>query len=236
MLMEEFHFFETGVHTMPDLLESKSITDNYVLGVITALTFLFLAIAIKNNEKIVRGLPRVFMFSVQTEMKLKEIMRLGSLSSLLLTFNFLALFGVCTYLLLSSLTTLDIYVAITLSVLIPSLLLILQVMPAYFVRFISGESLPMISLTGNTLTGYQIGSVFLGIISTVWILNPHYQNYAITSFLLVFIILQVARLIKNTHLLLSSGISWYYLMLYLCSLEILPLFVAYYYVYLNFMS
>ncbi len=234
--MEEFHFFETGVRNIPDLLESKNLSDGYVLGLITALTFLFLAVAIKNNEKIVRGLPRVFMFSVQTEMKLKEIMRLGSWSSLLLTLNFMVLLGVCSYLLLTDYSGLGTSVAITLSILIPTFLITLQIVPAYFVRFFSGEPLPMISLTGNTLTGYQIGSVFLGIISTVWILNPHYQSYAIASFLLVFTFLQVARLIKNTHLLLSSGIPWYYLMLYLCSLEILPLFVAYYYVSMNFMS
>ena len=234
--MEEFHFFETGVRNIPDLLERKGLTDSYVLGQITALTFLFLAVAIKSNEKIVRGLPRVFMFSVQTEVKLKEFMRLSSLSSILLTINFMALVGVCVYLLLMNYTELGSKVAITLSFLIPSFLISIQIVPAYFVRFFSGEDLPMISLTGNTLTGYQIGSVFLGIISTVWILNPDYQNYAIASFIMVFAVLQLARLIKNTHLLLRSGIPWYYLMLYLCSLEILPLFVAYYYVHTNFMS
>lgn len=234
--MEEIHFFQTGFAQVPDSLDVRSESATYLLGIITAMSFIFLALAVKSNEKIVRGLPRIFMISTQTENKLKETMRLGSFSSLLLILNFISTFGVCTYLMLDTFTEIPLMVQIGLALLIPVGLLIVQTAPVFLVRFLTGDNIPLISISGNTLTGYQLGSAILGIIATIWILNPEYSFIAFIGFCVIFGILQIARLLKNTYLLLSTGTPWYYLMLYLCSLEILPLFVAYYYVSTNFRS
>jgi len=43
------------------------------------------------------------------------------------------------------------------------------------------------------------------------------------------------RLLKNSLAVLTAGVPWYYLILYFCTLEILPLFVAYYYLLRNFL-
>jgi len=51
--------------------------------------------------------------------------------------------------------------------------------------------------------------------------------------IVLFNLMNLVRVIKNSIVVIGAGVSWYYIILYFCTLEILPLFVAYHYVEMN---
>lgn len=73
---------------------------------------------------------------------------------------------------------------------------------------------------------------FMGILSAlfalVYLVNPGSHELIYSIFLWTLLSLSVIRLIKSVFVSLRLGIAWYYIILYLCTLEILPLVVGFY--------
>jgi hypothetical protein len=73
---------------------------------------------------------------------------------------------------------------------------------------------------------------FMGILSALFVLvylvNPGSHELIYSIFLWTLLSLFVLRLIKSVFVALRSGGAWYYIILYLCTLEILPLVVGFY--------
>ena len=73
---------------------------------------------------------------------------------------------------------------------------------------------------------------FMGIHSAllvlVYLVNPGSHELIYSIFLWTLLSLFVLRLIKSVFVALRSGVAWYYIILYLCTLEILPLVVGFY--------
>jgi hypothetical protein len=234
--VENEQFFGYYHVELPDHLELRGGDTVFFIGILITLSFLLLAWAVKLNQRIPVVLPKLFMSALQTDQKYKEFMRMGSTASILLLLNYLITSFILLFLALSTIKTLSYDLRIYLSIIAPIGLFALQLVPTYLISFLSGASLPLPSATANTLSGYQVvGGIFV-LLAIVWALNPELSKLMITLFALVLLAAQVLRFSKNTYLLLLGGVSWYYLLLYLCTLEILPLFVAYYVFSANFIS
>jgi len=86
----------------------------------------------------------------------------------------------------------------------------------------------------------MIGAQFLGIVyfvcALVWVLKPEYVEFTLNIVLWAFIIESAFRILKSISLVLQQGVSWYYIILYFCTLEILPYLVFYHYVLRNLLK
>jgi hypothetical protein len=229
-------FFDTGITEVPEALAPRGRAEYYYIGLILFASFSMLAMVRRSNSRFFSVLIQLFLTATNLEQRLKDSMRLGSFASIVLVINYLVIFSVCFYFTLGYLNWFGGWVNLIISIVIPIILFVIQIVPVFFISGITDSGIPVVSVTANTLIGLQLGGIFLSLIALIWSLNPEFAPMTLIAFVSVISVIQFSRLFKNSFAVLSSGVSWYYIVLYFCTLEILPLFVAYYYVKLNFMN
>lgn len=69
----------------------------------------------------------------------------------------------------------------------------------------------------------QFVGLFFFVLNLVWILNPDFSQSLVQVLIASLLILSAQRFLRSISYLLGSGIEWYYILLYLCTLEIIPL-------------
>lgn len=112
-------------------------------------------------------------------------------------------------------------------ILSPILYFLFVLSALYLTKFISGESKGIQAQNIMLFGIFQITGILLLPILVMWYLNPGLSNILVNIILIVFTIFTLYRLIRGFFIGLSKQISWYYLILYLCTSEIYPLALAY---------
>jgi hypothetical protein len=112
-----------------------------------------------------------------------------------------------------------------LSVILVGFLVFLQQIGYRVTSLFSGQS--DISENGALITRqtwFFSGLLYL-ILSLFWVLNMKYKAVFIMIFLAILIVSSLFRILKGLLFAFFRGFSWYYIFLYLCTLEILPVFI-----------
>ncbi|MDP4685123.1 MAG: DUF4271 domain-containing protein [Crocinitomicaceae bacterium] len=231
-----FHFFDSSSVDIPMTLTSKENGSHFYLGILLFVAFLVLAFVRTSNNKAIISLGVLFLTATNVDQRLKETMRLSSFSSIGLLLNYFLVSFVCNMLLFESIGLFSAVTNLWLSLLIPVTLFVIQFIPIYVFLFISGTNFPIVSFSANTLIGLQLNGLIYTLIALVWILNPQWSFALMMLFTVLLFLFAVARIIKNSYLVLTEGVAWYYIILYFCTLEILPLFVAVNYIRMNFLN
>lgn len=231
-----FHFFDSSSVDIPMTLTSKENGSHFYLGILLFVAFLVLAFVRTSNNKAIISLGVLFLTATNVDQRLKETMRLSSFSSIGLLLNYFLVSFVCNMLLFESIGLFSAVTNLWLSLLIPVTLFVIQFIPIYVFLFISGTNFPIVSFSANTLIGLQLNGLIYTLIALVWILNPQWSFVLMMLFTVLLFLFAVARIIKNSYLVLTEGVAWYYIILYFCTLEILPLFVAVNYIRMNFLN
>jgi hypothetical protein len=117
---------------------------------------------------------------------------------------------------------------------IPLGILIWSLGSMYFTQLITGEKNVFVEPIIMKLVGAQFLGLLYFMLSLMWVLNSFDQNIFINIVLWAFIIESVLRLFKSISVVYLQGVSFYYIILYFCTLEILPLIVAYYFIFGDF--
>jgi hypothetical protein len=217
-------------------LTSKENGSHFYLGILLFVSFLVLAFVRTSNNKAIISLGVLFLTATDVDQRLKETMRLSSFSSIGLLLNYFLVSFVCNMLLFETIGLFSAVTNLWLSLLIPFSLFVIQFIPIYVFLLISGTNFPIVSFTANTLIGLQLNGLIYTLIALIWILNPQWSFGLMMLFTVLLFLFAVARIIKNSYLVLTEGVAWYYIILYFCTLEILPLFVAFNYIRMNFLN
>jgi len=231
-----FNFLDSSSGEIPASLSAKENGNHFYLGILLFCSFLLLAFIRTSNNKAILSIGALFLNSTNLDQRLKETMRLSSFSSIGLILNYFLVSFVCNMLLFESTGLFSSGTNLWLSALIPVALFVIQLIPMYLFLLISGTNFPIVSFSGNTLIGLQLNGLLYNLIALIWILNPQWSFELMILFTVLLFLFAFARLIKNSYLVLTEGVSWYYIILYFCTLEILPLFVAFNYIKMNFLN
>lgn len=202
---------------------------------ILATSFLLVVLSRIRNNKAISTVIAAFFKNTTIEQHMKENMRLESISSLVLIFNYFLSFSLCLFIFFNRLVLMDGYWATISSLIIPLVLFILETMGLVAVGILTGELKKLSGAIIATLTGNQFIGLALSLLSLIWIMNPEFNKVCFAIFVSIICLKYLTRLLKNSITVLQNGVPWYYIILYFCTLEILPLFVAYYYVLKNFL-
>lgn len=101
------------------------------------------------------------------------------------------------------------------------------------VGWLTGEYNSVRELIVVKLISTQLLGVIFFVSALVWILNARYGVAIVNVLIWVMIIESVLRWIKSILLIFRRGVAWYYIILYFCTLEILPMYVIYHIVRVN---
>jgi len=119
-------------------------------------------------------------------------------------------------------------------VLIPVLYFLFQVISLFLAGILSGE---IKKLNEHFLllnfTYHFIGLLLIPIL-IVWLLNVDYSIYFVYTAAIIFGTFWIFRVVRGILFALRNKVLWYYIILYLCSLEIWPLVAIYVLLVANF--
>jgi hypothetical protein len=105
------------------------------------------------------------------------------------------------------------------------LFLFLQQFGFRFVAFLAGVNDITDAIVSVNRNVWQFGGIVLLILATIWTLNLNQNTILTIIFFVILILMLLLRIIKGLLLSFKKRIRWYYFILYLCTLEILPAFV-----------
>ncbi|MBL1279410.1 MAG: DUF4271 domain-containing protein [Fluviicola sp.] len=111
---------------------------------------------------------------------------------------------------------------------IPVLLFAITVGGVLFVAILTGESKVLYSLLYFKILGAQFLGLTFFIIGSIWLLTPINQSTLVLMTVILLSIELIFRLTKSLLRVLDLKVSWYYIILYFCTLEILPMLMGYY--------
>jgi hypothetical protein len=191
-------------------------------GLITLARFL--------NHGIFRVLTRLFFNSKNIENIIKEELRLASGGSLLLLLNYLVSFGACVFLLIYAENRVLYFSTVILSISVPVLLLLVQVLALWLMGLLTKEYKTTTRPILETIIVSEFSGVILFLIALTWVLNEDHSIYFAYVFVGFISVSFLIRIMKGVFSVLLKGVSWYYIILYFCTLEILPLMIVYNYI------
>jgi hypothetical protein len=221
---------------IPEHLNYRAQTYTLLMIGVLSLSFAMIAISRMSNNRSITTVMSVFFRNTSVDQVLKENMRLNSLSSVLLIFNYFISFSLCTFIFFNRIILLDVLWSVIFATGVPFIWFILEILGLLSIGWLTGEQKRLEISIINTLTGSQFSGLVFSAIALFWIMNPDLNRLFLALFVAVICLKFFSRLLKNSIAILSTGVPWYYLILYFCTLEILPLFVAYYYVLKNFLE
>lgn len=217
-------------------------TEGWILGFMLFVAFLLLALA-KRLEPQIMGMTIRSFFTLGTPESLQKFeVRFNSTGFILLGFHCFISLLVCLTLFIQNTNIIseqnmfvlkDGFSGFKLSItalLINFLLIVYNFIGLFIMSLLTGErGLIRIFTTQSWVNLLFFGIVFF-LLGVVWLLNPSVEDNLFYIFIYVLIAFFSFRFVKVLIASLSEGVTWYYIILYLCTLEILPLVVLYYYV------
>jgi hypothetical protein len=201
---------------------------NESIKIILAILLLcaaIIALSKFNNSDLFRCVTKNFFQFKLLSNNLNNENRISFGTSILLNINFILSLTICFFLACTNFVSGN--EAIFYSLLLSSYLIIIQQISFRLATLLSGEH--MLSDEIGILTKqiwHMAGLLFL-IIALIWALNQQ-STLAVSRFYFIILLTLFAfRYIKGIFLCHKMGIKWYYLFLYLCTLEIMPTLLLY---------
>ena len=228
-----FSIVQNTSNSIPSALNLRA--ENYTLYVLLFIivSILLIALAKLSNSKTFKILLEVNTKGATIEQYLRENMRTGSWASIALLINYYAVIFVLFFLTLKNGYHLNLSISLTISVIAPISLLIYDMIGIVFIGLITGEFKRLKSILLVTITTNQITGIVLFLLALFWTLNPQFGALFFKLSVSIFLIKVLFRIIKGIYIILNNGVSLYYIILYFCTLEILPLMVLSYFFWGN---
>lgn len=226
-------YLTTNILELSFKLTERDNQSSTIVLVCLLLCFAFVALGKLNNPDLFRYVTKSFFSLKLQESDFNDESRLKLGTSLLLNLNFIITSTICFFLFFShdfSTTNAFFY-----SLIISLYFIIIQQLGFRLTSFLSGEIQIMHYLGSITKQIWHFSGLILLIVALAWSLNTN-LNFSFL-YLIFFIALYIIRLIKGVFISFKIGFRWYYLIVYLCTLEFLPTYVFYHtiiYGYLNF--
>lgn len=214
--------FDGSQQSIPDSLSMRSVDLNLFLLALLSISFFLIALARMTNNKSLQTIFTTFFSSHSIEQLLKEQHRLDSFSSVMLIINHFVGFSICLFLLTNRRLGFDYQLAIILALCLPILLFIQEIVALYLAAIITDEQKRVSLALTHSIVGYEFSGLIYALLALFWIVNPNYNGVYTLLLIAVFCLKYLFRLFKSSFAVLTNGVSWYYLILYFCTLEILP--------------
>jgi len=200
------------------------------------VSFIMITFAKFQNNSIFRSLFKLLFANKNFEQILKEELKIGSSSSISLVINYFFIISTCVYLSIQATTKMSLSFSIGISLAIPAGVFVLQLLSLWIIGLITKEMKLIVAPLLETIVIIEFIGFILFFLALFWVLNPQFSFYFLQTFAIILGFGFVLRFLKSLFSVLRKGVSLYYIILYFCTLEILPLFIAYYYVSKNFIN
>lgn len=196
-----------------------------VLGILL-LCVAIIALSKLNNSDLFKNVIKSFFRFKLLESNFNDETRISLWTSILLNLNFIISLTICFFLACSSFVSGS--GALFYSIILSAYFIGIQQLGFRLATYLSGENMISEAIGNLTEQIWHMLGLLLLIFSLIWALNQQLSaNFILLYFFILFILIAF-RYIKGIFLCYKLGIKWYYLILYLCTLEIMPTLLLYY--------
>ena len=203
-----------------ELVERNTQMNSYLLVVIL-LCFAFVGVArVAQPDLIAQTFSGFFKVKRPDSMGF-EGSKLQPSMTALIVLNYIISFSTCVFLILYQNENMLETVGLTLKIV--AALTLLQLVNFRLVFLLSGERAILDSMSAVNKQIWSFGGFLLTSLALLWILNQEHQSIFEQLFLIICFLLFAWRIVKGLILAVQLRYKWYYLILYICTLEILPL-------------
>lgn len=215
------------LETIPEELMLREHPITLIVGLGMFLSFFLIALAKLVKSDIYLVLLVSFVKNKGLYNYLRESFPVQKTGSMLLLINYCISFSLLLLLVFNA-NFFNFQGNIWLVGLIPIIVLFYNVVTLYVLGLISGESSILKTPILMKINGAQLLGLGCSILVFLWSLHFIDEQIFITSIISLFVFENTIRLIRSFVYVLAQGVSWYYIIMYLCTLEILPLFMIFY--------
>jgi hypothetical protein len=228
------NLFVNIVSSVPENLDYRVKSVSLVLLAIFMLPFLILVIVrLLDSNYIYRVIQQFFSRNVLLDSKIGKPRVISWRSSLMLL-NYFISASLCLFLYVEKQELLLSNWTWILAVSLPFIHYLWEWFGLFLVGVLTGEQRTVRAIRFASSIGYQVFGLLFFLLALVWIMSPSLYYFTSSLFLWLIIIRLTHRFGSIAVSLLVNGMSWYYLILYFCTLEILPVFMAGLYVFRAF--
>lgn len=205
-----------------ELTERDTQLSSYLL-VIVLLGFAFVGVARVAQPDLIAQTFSGFFKMKRIENSGFDGSKLQPSMTALIILNYLISLSSCVFLTLFHES--NVLSTIGIALLIVGSITLLQMLNFRLIFLLTGERqvLEATSIVNKQIWSFG-GFIYLAL-AFLWILNQEHRTFFTEVFIVVFFILFLWRVIKGLRSALQLRYKWYYLILYLCTLEILPLLI-----------
>jgi len=201
---------------------------------LVVLSFVIITFAKFQNHFIFNSLFKLIFANKNFEQVLKEDLKIASSGSVALIINYFLIVSTCVFLSIEAKINISTGKAIFISLGIPTAVFLFQIISLWVIGAVTKETkIITVPLLETTVIIEFIGFL-LFFLALIWVLNPRYTDYFLFTFGFILCLGFLIRFFKSLYSVLRKGVSWYYIILYFCTLEILPFVIVYYYASKNF--
>ncbi|MCH2224092.1 MAG: DUF4271 domain-containing protein [Crocinitomicaceae bacterium] len=212
---------------IPEMLQERFISADVVVGVLIVLCFVAVSIASMMKDGIYTHLFVVNAKFQGINSYLRENFPLKKSSSMLLLLNYVTATTVIVYLFLKSMN-LSVDGSSVSIMLIPLIWLVWNLLGMILTGWLTGEGRVFREVISLRIVGAQSLGFILFFCALIWSLNGKADQVQIQLVFWVVIIEYTFRSIKSILVVFNERVRFYYIILYFCTLEILPIIVGYY--------
>ena len=205
-----------------ELIERDTHMNSYLL-VIILLCFAFVGVARVAQPDLIAQTFTGFFKIKRPDSNGFEGSKLQPSMAALIVLNYIVSFATCVFLLLYKNENLLETMSLTLKIV--AALTFVQLINFRLVFLLSGERAILDSMNAVNKQVWSFGGYLLTILALLWILNQEIQSIFERLFFAISFLLIIWRITKGLILGAQLRYKWYYLILYLCTLEILPLII-----------
>lgn len=218
---------------IPNELTPRFHSSEWLMGYVLFLAFITLAVARFARAEVYETLILANGKFQGIVAFVREAMPLNKPSSLLLILNYILSMGAISYLLAENSLHIQLP-AKGVVFLIPIFFLIWSLACFVITGWLTGESDKFTTPITLKIIGAQILGLLYFLCAILWLFLSFESQLFTQIVVLLFLGESFFRILKSIRVVFRQGVSWYYIILYLCTLEILPLLMAYYALNSNF--
>lgn len=220
---------------VPFKLDRIQASDSWVVGLSLFIAFFLIAVAQRMEPVILKatGLT-LFNASRREELEASDI-QINSFGYLLLTISFIFSFGICVFEWLDNSPAMAIggefdhligpqtWKLLFIGMGVALFILIYPFIGLTIGSWLTGERSFFAEAKQQTWISMQFLALFTFVIALIWVLNPMFSEVFQQWIPWAVGFLFFLRFVKCFAVALANGAAWYYIILYFCTLEILPI-------------
>lgn len=216
-----------ALSVVPDALTPRDTVFSPLIGLALFLSFTLVSMSKLMKANMFEALATSAIKIQGLQPYLRESFPLNRQASLLLIVNYVISFGLVLHLAMEF-SAIKFSYEWWVNLLIPAALLAWSFVSMLFVGLLTGERQVFAEPLAMKIVGVQLLGIIYFVLGLVSTLYPIDESLFLQIVIGIFLLETVLRIFKSVLAVLGRGVSWYYIILYFCTLEILPLFVAYY--------